>query len=183
MTWIIMASVRASRVNRVSGTIYGCQGRSSVSRPAMRGDRARDEKAYAVRTPLVQSPAICVTPASGPIFPDNPVLSVRIDMGSSTGRASPVGTSVARSISDAHCHEGSRGSSGSSMTVVWVFMLYVSVATAGSNGHARRFEADGQLVYPTREACQAARGAIRRLDPKTDHYVLEDCVPREARPS
>jgi len=39
------------------------------------------------------------------------------------------------------------------------------------------------LVYPTREACQAARGAIRRLDPKTDHYVLEDCVPREARPS
>src|SRR3989442_12729334 len=104
-------------------------------------------------------------------------------MGSSTGRASPVGTFVARSISDAHCHEGSRGSSGSSMTVVWVFMLYVSVATAGSNGHARRFEADGQLVYPTREACQAARGAIRRLDPKTDHYVLEDCVPREARPA
>src|SRR5438876_2474083 len=28
VTWIIMASVRASRVNRVSGTIYGCQGRS-----------------------------------------------------------------------------------------------------------------------------------------------------------
>src|SRR5881409_2736239 len=78
------------------------------------GDRARDEKAYAVRTPLLQSPVICVTPASGPIVPDNPVLSVRIDMRSSTGRASPVGTSVARSISDAHCHETSRGSSPSS---------------------------------------------------------------------
>jgi len=67
--------------------------------------------------------------------------------------------------------------------VVWVFTLYLSVVTAGSSGHARHFEADGQLIYPTREACQAARGAIRRLDPKTDHYVLEDCVPREARPS
>ena len=69
------------------------------------------------------------------------------------------------------------------MTVVWVFVLYVSVATTGSNGHARHFVLDGQLVYPTREVCQAARAAIRRLDPKTDHYVLEDCVPRAAQPS
>jgi hypothetical protein len=69
------------------------------------------------------------------------------------------------------------------MMVVWVLALYVSVATAGSNGHARRFEADGQLVYPTREVCLAARAAIHRLDPTTDHYFLEDCVPREARPS
>src|SRR5437879_12329570 len=137
----------------------------------MRRDRVRDEQACAVRTPLVQSPAICVTPASGPIFPDNPVLSVRIDMGSSTGRASPVGTSVARSISDAHCHEGSRGSSGSSMTVVWVFMLYVSVATAGSNGHARPSVADGQFGYPAREAGQAACRAIRRLDPNGAAYA------------
>ncbi len=67
--------------------------------------------------------------------------------------------------------------------VVWVFTLYLAVATAGSNGHARRFEHDGQLVYPTREVCQAARAAIRRLDPSTDHYFLEDCTAeRRDRP-
>jgi hypothetical protein len=69
------------------------------------------------------------------------------------------------------------------MTVVWAFALYLSVAAAGSNGHARHFESDGQLVYPTREVCQAARAAIQRLDPTTDHYFVEDCVPREARAS
>ncbi len=67
--------------------------------------------------------------------------------------------------------------------VVWVFALYLSVATVGSSGHARHFEPDGQLVYPTREVCQAARVAIHRLDPRGDHYFLEDCVSREARPS
>jgi len=67
--------------------------------------------------------------------------------------------------------------------VVWVFALYLSVATVGSSGHARHFEPDGQLVYPTREVCQAARAAIRRMDHWTDHYFVEDCVPREAQPS
>lgn len=70
-----------------------------------------------------------------------------------------------------------------SMTVVWAFALYVSVAMAGSNGHARYFEADGHLVYPTREVCEAARAAIHRLDPWTDNYFVEDCVPRKAQPS
>jgi hypothetical protein len=67
--------------------------------------------------------------------------------------------------------------------LIWVFTLYLSVTTAGSNGHARHFESDGQLVYPTREVCLAARTAIHRLDPWADHYFLEDCVPREPRPS
>jgi len=53
----------------------------------------------------------------------------------------------------------------------------------GSSGHARHFEPDGQLVYPTREVCLAARAAIRRMDPWTDHYFVDDCVPREAQPS
>jgi hypothetical protein len=69
------------------------------------------------------------------------------------------------------------------MRLTWVFTLYLSVASAGSNGQARHFEHDGHLVYPTREVCQAARAAIRRLDPWADHYFLEDCVPREAGPS
>ena len=63
--------------------------------------------------------------------------------------------------------------------VVWVFTLYVSIVTVGSNGHARHFEPDGQLVYPTREVCQAARAAIHRLDPRADHYFVEECVPRD----
>ncbi len=69
------------------------------------------------------------------------------------------------------------------MQLLWVFTLYLSVVAPGSNGQARHFEPDGQLVYPTREVCQAARAAIRRLDPWTDHYFLEDCVPREPGPS
>jgi hypothetical protein len=67
--------------------------------------------------------------------------------------------------------------------VVWVFTLYLSVVTMSSNGHARHFEPDGQLIYPTREACMAARGAIHRLDPWTDQYFVEDCVPRVTQPS
>ena len=63
--------------------------------------------------------------------------------------------------------------------VVWVFALYLSVAAAGSSGHARHFEPDGHLVYPSREICQAARAAIHGLDPSTDHYFVEDCVPRD----
>jgi len=69
------------------------------------------------------------------------------------------------------------------MQPLWVFTLFPSVVAPGSNGQARHFEPDGQLVYPTREVCQAARAAIRRLDPWADHYFLEDCVPRETRPS
>ena len=72
---------------------------------------------------------------------------------------------------------------GSGQMVVWVFTLYLSVTTGGSSGHARHFEADGQLVYPTREVCQAARAAIRRLDPWTDQYFLEDYTSREPRRS
>jgi hypothetical protein len=67
--------------------------------------------------------------------------------------------------------------------VVWVFTLYLSVVTAGSSGHARHFEADGQLIYPTREICQAARAAIHGLDPWTDHYFVADCVSRPSRSS
>ena len=67
--------------------------------------------------------------------------------------------------------------------VVWVFTLYLSVVTSGSSGHARHFEPDGHLVYPTREVCQAARSAILRLDPWTEHYFVEDCVPRPVRSS
>jgi hypothetical protein len=67
--------------------------------------------------------------------------------------------------------------------VVWVFSLYLSVMTAGSGGYARHFEPDGQLIYPTREVCQAARAAIHGLDPWTDHYFVEDCVSRPARSS
>ena len=61
--------------------------------------------------------------------------------------------------------------------------LDLSVATASSHGHARHFEPDGPLVCLTREVCQAARTAIHRLGLWADHDFLEDCVPREPRPS
>jgi hypothetical protein len=60
----------------------------------------------------------------------------------------------------------------------WVFALWLVIPLAGVPS-VKTFAPDGRLgPYPTKDVCEAARTEIQRLDPWTEQYFLDSCVPR-----